>query len=674
VLSGSPYAVTVLTQPTGPSQTCTASNGTGTVGSGNVTSVVVSCATNSYTIGGTITGLTGSGLVLRNNGGNDLPVAAGATSFTFSAPVASGSTYAATVLTQPANQTCSLSNRTGTVVSSNVTSVGVICGGAPFTIGTLGDPLATQQWHLKNTGQTAFATNGGVAGFDVNVEPVYSTLGFTGLGVIVAVLDSGLQIAHEDLAVNVGGGGSWNFINGTTDPTNTTIDPSFNGREADHGTSVGGLIAMARNTVGGIGVAPSARLKGFNVLKSQTTANFVAALGGSASSPTSSDVSVFNQSYGLELTSDSQINSTIAAQYLAGVTNLRNGKGAIYVKSAGNSFGRDGSGGVLPGCSAADAAGVSCENANHDPENAIPYQIVVSALNAAGVKSSYSTAGSAIWVSAPGGEFGDDAPAMITTDQSGCTDGRSRTNAGSTPFDGGAAPNTQCNYRNTFNGTSSAAPVTAGVAALLLQANPDLTWRDVKHILASTARRVDAFRPALTVLLSNGLYVAERAWTTNVAGYRFHNWYGFGLIDAAAAVAMARNNYVPLAPLAVSPTLATPALGLAIPDNSVTGVTSSLTVPAGSVQVVEAVQITVSATHAASGDLGIELVSPSGTRSVLKNIRDRFGVSDDLNGMVLLSNAFYGEPAVGTWTLKVVDGFVAEVGTLTRWSIKIFGR
>src|SRR5213596_3357413 len=71
--AGAMYNVSVLTQPTNPSQTCTVSNGSGNIGSANVASISISCATNSFTVGGTVSGLTGTGLVLRNNG-NDLPV------------------------------------------------------------------------------------------------------------------------------------------------------------------------------------------------------------------------------------------------------------------------------------------------------------------------------------------------------------------------------------------------------------------------------------------------------------------------------------------------------------------------------------------------------------------------------------------------------------------------
>jgi len=220
---------------------------------------------------------------------------------------------------------------------------------------------------------------------DINVEPVFSTLGITGASVTVAVVDTGLEIAHEDLAANVVPNGSWNFNDNTTDPTNT-IDT-----DGDHGTSVSGLIAMARNTVGGIGVAPRARLKGFNFLSMtiQTEAAFLDSLGGSTSNPNSSNAFIFNQSFGVSLTDDEPIPAAEEAQYLAGVTNLRGGKGALYVKAAGNGF--DGPCGNT---------GVSCENANFDPSNALPYQVVAGAMNADGIKASYSTAGSAIWVSA----------------------------------------------------------------------------------------------------------------------------------------------------------------------------------------------------------------------------------------------------------------------------------
>ena len=126
VPSGSGYAVAVTIQPSGPSQTCTVANGTGTVGGGPVTNVNVTCVTQTFTVGGTISGLTVSGLVLRN-GAEDLPVAAGATSFTFATPVPSGGAYLVTVATSPAGEDCTVANGAGMVTTADVTSVAVTC-------------------------------------------------------------------------------------------------------------------------------------------------------------------------------------------------------------------------------------------------------------------------------------------------------------------------------------------------------------------------------------------------------------------------------------------------------------------------------------------------------------------------------------------------------------------
>lgn len=130
-----PYAVTVLTQPGYPpvSQTCTVSNGTGTMGSANVTNVAVSCTTNAYPVGGTVSGLSGT-IVLKNNGGNDLTLSTNGV-FAFSTPILSGNTYAVTVGTQPAGQTCSITNSSGTVTTAAITNVGVSCSAAGGDVG-----------------------------------------------------------------------------------------------------------------------------------------------------------------------------------------------------------------------------------------------------------------------------------------------------------------------------------------------------------------------------------------------------------------------------------------------------------------------------------------------------------------------------------------------------------
>ncbi|MEY2668486.1 MAG: hypothetical protein RJA59_1124 [Pseudomonadota bacterium] len=537
------------------------------------------------------------------------------------------------------------------------------------------DPLALQQWFLRNTGQNAYADGGGTPGEDLRLAGAHA-LGLTGKGVKVGVIDSGLEIRHPDLAANVVPG-SWDFLTGTDDPS-----PPDDSTRFDHGTSVSGIIGMAYgNGVGGMGVAPGVGLNAYNALVTGSLVAYVKALGASSSQPASSDVWIFNQSYGSLATSPTPIHPAVEAQYAAGVATLRSGRGAVYVRAAGNQFESFGT----ASCADARALGISCGNPNLDAERAIFYNVVVGSLSASGKRSSYSTAGSALWVSAPGGEYGNNAsvagpslppefylPAMVTTDRSGCRNGLARSDATDSAFNQGTPPNGSCDYTNTFNGTSSACPSTVGAVALLLDARPDLTWRDVKHVLAVTARRVDPDVAAVTATLSDGAYTAELPWTRNAAGRWFHNWYGFGAVDVDAAVTFARSweagSFGALVDGGWLPGAAPP--GLAIPDHAAAGATSTITVP-GSL-VVEALQIEVTITHPRPGDLGIELTSPSGTRSILLNIRNGLAAAPGLK-MTLVSNAFYGEPSAGVWTLKVVDGRAGNSGTLDEWKLRVLG-
>jgi len=152
ITGGGAYAVTVLTQPSTPAQTCAVTDGTGTA-SANVTNVQVACTTTTYTIGGTVSGLLGTGLVLQNNGGNNLPVSANGT-FAFTTAIASGGAYKVTVLTQPSGpaQTCAVTNGSGTA-SANVTNVQVACSSIPtYTIGGSVSGLLGTGLVLQNNG------------------------------------------------------------------------------------------------------------------------------------------------------------------------------------------------------------------------------------------------------------------------------------------------------------------------------------------------------------------------------------------------------------------------------------------------------------------------------------------------------------------------------------------
>ncbi|HET9047610.1 MAG TPA: S8 family serine peptidase [Chiayiivirga sp.] len=185
VLSGNNYTVTVATQPSG--QFCTVANGSGTIGSTNVTNVNVTCvAAVYYEVGGSVTGLTTNGLSLKLNGGNDLAVPSGATSFNFSPGVLDGSTYSVTIGTQPAGQTCLVSNGGGTATGGNITSVSITCADAFYTVGGAVQGLAgpglklqingAQQLNINGNGNFTFAqtllTQGQAYDVQVTAQPI----------------------------------------------------------------------------------------------------------------------------------------------------------------------------------------------------------------------------------------------------------------------------------------------------------------------------------------------------------------------------------------------------------------------------------------------------------------------------------------------------------------------
>lgn len=131
---GTAYAVAVAVQPSGPSQTCTVSNGSGSIGSANITDISVTCATGNFSVGGVVTGLTSAGLVLSNNGSDDVSIGADG-SFVFPSLLVNDAPYNVTVRTQPTNQNCIVRNASGRVKGTSVTDIQVSCASNVFTIG-----------------------------------------------------------------------------------------------------------------------------------------------------------------------------------------------------------------------------------------------------------------------------------------------------------------------------------------------------------------------------------------------------------------------------------------------------------------------------------------------------------------------------------------------------------
>ena len=568
------------------------------------------------------------------------------------------------------------------------------------------DPLQQYQWHLENTGQSTFASNSGTSGEDINHNAALD-LGVTGYGIRVNVIDTGLELQHPDLQANIVAGGSYDYLDGGNDPTNNADT------DGDHGTSVAGIIAaVGDNGIGVSGVAGDALLQGYNFLASnpQTLDGYIFAHG---QDDKLKDTDIYNKSLGADYTADATIDSdlldTLSCLTTGGsfdmssgsscTSALRSGLGAIYVKAAGNSFA------TSDGEEVCDEVSLTCWNANMEPEQTYPYQMVIGALNAKGEKSSYSTAGSSIWISAPGGEYGWEQdhidqqlkpyglshknyvipdsrwePAMITTDQVGCNRGYttgtvsfSGIAASVTSFHSNSSLNHNCEYTSTFNGTSSAAPVVSGVVALMLDAKSGLSWRDVKHILANSARQVDSNAASLNITRtdcsgSSCTFTVRDAWITNAASYKYHNWYGFGAVNAGAAVAMAQSYSSSLG--AWQKNSYNQSVSASIPDS--TGIAATTKITVSDNLTIEAVQLDLSITHTAIGDLAVVLYSPSGTRSVLLTPYNQYGADDDFSS-TLLSNAFYGEKSSGDWNLEVYDLWQGDCGTLESATLNIYG-
>ena len=160
LVDGSEYLVTVLTQPTGPSQTCSVTNGNDSLNGADITNVSVTCVTNTFTVGGSVNGLAGTGLILQNNAADDLTINTDG-DFTFDPALADGSDYMVTVLTQPTSpsQTCSVTNGSGSLAGADITDVSVTCVTDTFTVGGGVSGLTGTGLVLQNNADDDLAIN-----------------------------------------------------------------------------------------------------------------------------------------------------------------------------------------------------------------------------------------------------------------------------------------------------------------------------------------------------------------------------------------------------------------------------------------------------------------------------------------------------------------------------------
>jgi subtilisin family serine protease len=466
------------------------------------------------------------------------------------------------------------------------------------------------QWHLRNTGQ-----NGAEAGIDVNVTTAWNL--YTGAGIRIAIVDDGLQTNHPDLTNNVDTANHRDFNDADDDPAP--------GAQNFHGTACAG-VAAARggNGIGISGVAPAATLVGLRLIAAPTTDLEEA----EAFSHAQDIIQIKSNSWGPY---DSGYGHggpgplSLAAMQDA-VNNGRGGRGTVFLWAAGN-------------------GNYSGDDSNYDGWANSPLAIAVSAINDKGRAAYYSEPGANILVCAPssGGKQG-----ITTTDRTGVPGYNE---------EGGTVEHpdfTDTDYTNTFGGTSSATPAVAGVVALMLQANPNLTYRDVQEILVRTAVQNDPF---------------DGGWVTNGGGFHFNDRYGAGLVDAAAATALAAT-WTAVPPLQTR-SLAQTGLIQAIPDAEPagTGVTFDVTAPDN--LRLEHVTVKVKATHPYVGQLEWRLTSPSGVSVRLARARTN-DTSADLD-WTFMTTHFWGERSQGAWTLQVIDRTVDHTGMLEAATLTFHG-
>jgi subtilisin-like proprotein convertase family protein len=465
------------------------------------------------------------------------------------------------------------------------------------------DPLVANQWHLKTS-------SGAAPGTDVNIEGVWKygeTGGIRGTGIKIGIVDDGMQHSHPDLIANADTVNDYDWNGNDNDPTPSPFD--------SHGTACAGVAGgRGNNNLGISGTAPEASLVGMRLIAGAITDSMEA----QAMSYLPNLIQISSNSWGPQddgISLDKPGPLTLAA-FANAAANGRNGKGTIFTWAGGNGGNRS-------------------DNSNYDSYANSIYTIAVGAIDSSGNRSSYSEPGANVVVVAPSSGA---ALGITTTDLTGAS--------GETPGD----------YMNNFTGTSAATPAVSGIIALMLEANPNLGWRDVQAILIRSAKK---FKPS------------DPDWYTNAAGLHFNHNFGAGLIDAMAAVELSKT-WTNLAAQASAVSTASN-LPLSVPNNVSAGTQVLFPLP-GSHLITEHVTVRLSINHSARGDLEISLTSPSGTVSRLAEVRG--DTNPNYTDYTLSTVRNWGENSSGTWTLKVADRrSTANTtgGTITAAQLTVFG-
>jgi subtilisin-like proprotein convertase family protein len=478
------------------------------------------------------------------------------------------------------------------------------------------DPLFANQWYLRNTGQ-----NGTRRGIDLNVVRVWDD--YTGRGVGVAVLDSGVDHEHPDLAANYDDTRDASPLV-TGGPRRTDGGPHYGDA---HGTAAASLIgAEADNGVGMAGAAPGA------------TVTSIGAAGWARSA--------FSEAKALGKMLEAAAPLDIATLSIGPNFNLR--AGIPYLTAAVEERleeGRDGLGGLVFWAAGNGRVG------EQGGDQTIAWwhlnirgEIVVAATGPDGAHADYSSWGPNVFVTAPSAAGFRSVPGIVAADITGPD---------------GYKPG---NYVSDFGGTSAATPLAAAVGALILEANPLLGWRDVQDILALSSRRIDGPDPDWTF---NG------ADHFNGGGLHWSRDYGFGLVDARAAVRLAESWQGPAATSANDAAHAATLLDPAPVRLGELRQTVELDAPDGFR--LQHLELSLKLQHRDLSDLTIRLTSPAGTTiRLLERFDESFPVRVDFEDVSLV-NGFWGEEAAGRWTLAIRDHDARGDGTLDGWRIRAWG-
>nr|XP_017011802.2 furin-like protease 2 isoform X4 [Drosophila takahashii] len=472
------------------------------------------------------------------------------------------------------------------------------------------DPLFKEQWYL----------NGGAKdGLDMNVGPAWQK-GYTGKGVVVSILDDGIQTNHPDLAQNYDPDASFDINGNDSDPT-----PQDNG-DNKHGTRCAGEVAaVAFNNYCGVGVAYNASIGGVRMLDGKVN-DVVEA---QALSLNPAHIDIYSASWGPEDDGSTVDGPGPLARraFIYGVTSGRQGKGSIFVWASGN-------------------GGRYTDSCNCDGYTNSIFTLSISSATQAGFKPWYL----------------EECSSTLATTYSSGTPGHDKSVA-TVDMDGRLRPDHICTVEHT--GTSASAPLAAGICALALEANPELTWRDMQYLVVYTSRPAPLEK--------------EGGWTLNGVKRKYSHKFGYGLMDAGAMVSLAEQwSSVPPQHICKSRennedrkidgtygyTLST--------HMDVNGCAGTI----NEVRYLEHVQCRITLRFFPRGNLRILLTSPMGTTSTLLFERPRDIVKSNFDDWPFLSVHFWGEKAEGRWTLQVINGGrrrVNQPGILSKWQLIFYG-